>query len=194
MSPESVGIVDYVVLAAGESTRMGFDKAVSRRVDMAPLERIAQALGKRPTVLVVPARLRALAAKMMPRAAIVTNDEPQRGMTHSLRTGLSAVDRGSRFGVLLGDMPAMTEATLARTEALLTGNVDVAFPVDGAGMPGHPVLFSPRARRVIESLQDGDTLRHARNDASLVRATWICTDASAFLDLDVPAQWETFHA
>lgn len=173
---------------------MGFDKAVGRRGDVAPLERIAQALGKRPTVLVVPARLRALAMQMMPRATIVTNDEPHRGMTHSLRVGLRAVNGSSPFGVLLGDMPAMTEATLARTEALLTDDVDVAFPVDGAGMPGHPVLFSPRARRVIESLQDGDTLRQARNNASLVRASWICTDASAFLDLDVPAQWEAFHA
>lgn len=130
----------------------------------------------------------------MPRATIVTNDEPQRGMSHSLREGLSAVATSSAFGVLLGDMPAMTEATLARTEALLERDVDVAFPTDAAGAPGHPVLFSPRARPVIEALHDGDTLRRARDEASLVRATWTCTDASAFLDLDVPEQWEAFHA
>lgn len=184
----------YVVLAAGESTRMGFDKTVSRHGDVAPLERIARALSERPVVLVVPSRLRSIAAQMMPRATLVANDEPQRGMTHSLKMGLRAVEATLPSGVLLGDMPAMTEATLARTELLFERDVDVAFPTDRAGTPGHPVLFSPRARRVIESLQDGDTLRQARNDVSLVRATWVCTDASAFLDLDVPAEWQAFHA
>lgn len=173
---------------------MGFDKAVTRQGDSAPLERIALALGERPVVLVVPTRLQSIAARMMPRATLVANDEPQRGMTHSLKAGLRTVETTLPFGVLLGDMPAMTEATLARTELLFQRDVDVAFPTDRGGTAGHPVLFSPRARRVIESLQDGDTLRQARNDVSLVRATWVCTDASAFLDLDVPGEWEAFHA
>lgn len=186
--------MQYVVLAAGESSRMGFDKAVSRHGQTAPLERIALALGARDAIVVVPTRLSSIAARMMPRATVLGNDEPQRGMTHSLCRGLRHVEGGSPFGVLLGDMPAMTEATLARTEALLEGSVDVAFPVAVDGTPGHPVLFSARARRVVESLNDGDTLRRARDDVSLVRATWTCTDASAFLDLDDPAQWEAFHA
>lgn len=184
----------YVVLAAGESARMGFDKAVTSLGEMAPLQRIAHALGDRAATLVVPSRLRSAAAAMMPRANVAINDEPQRGMTHSLRTALLAIDPHEPFGVLLADMPAMTEATLARTEDLLTVDVDVAFPVDDAGRPGHPVLFSARVRPLIETLADGDTLRRARDDASLMRATWICTDASAFLDLDVREQWEAFHA
>jgi CTP:molybdopterin cytidylyltransferase MocA len=186
--------VVYVVLAAGESARMGFDKAVRALGETAPLERIALVLSGRSTIVVVPRRLQQIASQMMPRATVVVNDEPLRGMTHSLRIGLGCIDPGRAFGVLLGDMPAITETTLVRTEALLTGNVDVAFPVAADGAPGHPVLFSPRVRRVIESLADGDTLRRARDDASLVRATWTCSDASAFLDLDVPAQWEAFGA
>jgi CTP:molybdopterin cytidylyltransferase MocA len=186
--------VNYVVLAAGESGRMGFDKTTTRLGETTPLERIAHALGKRRTILVVPTRLRAFASEMMPHAEVVTNDEPRRGMTHSLRIGLSAVPTSEPFGVLLGDMPAMTEATIAQTEALLGDGIDVAFPVRADGVPGHPVLFSARSRAVVDSLREGDTLRHARDDASLVRATWICTGASAFLDLDVPAEWEAFRA
>ena len=184
----------YVVLAAGESARMGFDKPVSRLGATAPLEHIARALGERRAIVVIPTRLQAVASEMMPQAIVVVNDEPQRGMTHSFHVGLRVVDPDEPFGVLLGDMPAMTPVTLERTEALLAGGVDVAFPVRADGTPGHPVLFSPRARPIVDSLPDGDTLRRARDDASLVRATWTCTDASAFLDLDVPEQWEAFHA
>jgi CTP:molybdopterin cytidylyltransferase MocA len=129
---------------------------------------------------------------MMPRAQVAINDQAWRGMTSSLRAGLRAFAANEPFGVLLADMPAMTECTLARTEALLESGVDVAFPVDGGGLPGHPVLFSSRARSLVEALPDGDTLRLARDDPSLHRATWICTDRSAFLDLDVPAQWQAF--
>ena len=184
----------YVVLAAGASTRMGFDKTVRRQRGLAPLERLALALAHRAAVVVVPTRLRHIASTMIPHATVVTNDEPSQGMTRSLHVALRAVDVAAPFGVLLGDMPAMTQATLLRTEALMETEIDVAFPVGIDGAPGHPVLFSARARRVVEALAQGDTLRRARDDSSLTRATWTCTNRSAFLDLDVPAQWEAFHA
>jgi molybdenum cofactor cytidylyltransferase len=186
--------VVYVVLAAGAAGRMGFDKTVRRSGRVAPLERIARALGERESVVVVPARLREVARAMMPRSLVAANDDPDRGMAHSLRAGLQLVAADEPFGVLLGDMPAMTEATLAETERVLASGADVAFPVDGVGRPGHPVLFSPRARPIVEALPDGDTIREARENASLVSRTWVCADRSAFLDLDVPAEWEAFGA
>jgi molybdenum cofactor cytidylyltransferase len=182
----------YVVLAAGESRRMGFDKAVTPLGLRSPLLRIAEALGRRRAVIVVPPRLSEDATRMVPTARIVINSEQDLGMTHSLHLALALIERDSPFGILLGDMPSMTPATIERTEALLHGDVDVAFPVDPAGTPGHPVLFSARARSVVEALPGGDTLRSARDDASLQRATWCCSDRSAFLDLDVPEDWRAF--
>jgi CTP:molybdopterin cytidylyltransferase MocA len=171
---------------------MGFDKTVRRTGSLAPLERVARALGERQSVVVVQPRLQAAVRAMLPRAQTAINEQAWRGMASSLRAGLRAFAASEPFGVLLADMPAMTESTLARTEALFEGGADVAFPVDAGGLPGHPVLFSARARPVIEALPDGDTLRLARDHPSLRRATWVCTDRSAFLDLDVPAQWHAF--
>jgi molybdenum cofactor cytidylyltransferase len=182
----------YVVLAAGESRRMGFDKAVTPLARRSPLARVAEALGSRGTFVVVPPHLSGDVARIVPPHAIVVNREPARGMAHSLRLALALIERESPFGVLLGDMPSMTEATIERTEALLHGDVDVAYPLNLAGTPGHPVLFSARARSVVEALPDGDTLREARDDASLRRATWCCSDRSAFLDLDLPEDWKAF--
>jgi molybdenum cofactor cytidylyltransferase len=182
----------YVVLAAGESRRMGFDKTVTPLGLRSPLARLADALGQRRAVIVVPPNLSDEAARIAPAASIVINREQARGMAHSLHLALSLIERKSPFGILLGDMPSMTEATIERTEAMLCGDVDVAFPVDSAGTPGHPVLFSARARPIVEALPDGDTLRIARDDASLKRASWLCCDRSAFLDLDVPSDWRAF--
>ncbi len=171
---------------------MGFDKTVTPLGLRSPLARLAEALGRRRAIIVVPPHLADEAARVAPGACIVINGEPARGMSHSLHLALSSIDRESPFGVLLGDMPSMTGATIERTEAMLGGDVDVAFPVDSAGTPGHPVIFSARARPIVEALPDGDTLRIARDDASLRRASWRCHDRSAFLDLDVPSDWKAF--
>ncbi len=171
---------------------MGFDKTVTPLGLRSPLARLAEALGQRRAVIVVPPHLSGEAARIAPAACVVINREQARGMTHSLHLALPLIERESPFGVLLGDMPSMTEATIERTEAMLCGDVDVAFPVDRAGTAGHPVLFSPRARSIVEALSDGDTLSVARDDASMQRAFWRCSDRSAFLDLDVPSDWEAF--
>jgi|HubBroStandDraft_6_1064221.scaffolds.fasta_scaffold29611_4 CTP:molybdopterin cytidylyltransferase MocA len=171
---------------------MGFDKTVTLLGLRSPLARLAEALGQRRALIVVPPSLSDEATRIAPAACIVVNREQGRGMAHSLHLALSLIDSDSPFGVLLGDMPSMTEATIERTEAVLCGSVDVAFPVDVTGMPGHPVLFSARARPIVEALPDGDTLRVARDDASLQRASWRCFDQSAFLDLDAPSDWSAF--
>ena len=182
----------YVVLAAGESRRMGFDKTVTPLGLRSPLARVVEALGQRRALIVVLPNLSDEAARIAPSARLIINCEQARGMTHSLHLALSSIARENSFGVLLGDMPCMIEATIERTEAMLCGDVDVAFPVDVAGTAGHPVLFSARARPIVEALPDGDTLRIARDDASLRRASWRCHDRSAFLDLDVPSDWKAF--
>jgi molybdenum cofactor cytidylyltransferase len=180
----------YVVLAAGASRRMGFDKIVTPLAGAPPLARVVSALVDRELVLVVPSRLAAEARRIAPAAAIATNDEPERGMTRSLQLGLALVPRDRAFGVVPADLAAMTAQTIASTEALLAEGAQVAHPIDADGVPGHPVLFAAAARAIVDVLPEGDTLRRARDDASLWRATWLCADRSAFLDLDEPSDWE----
>ena len=181
----------YVVLAAGLSTRMGFDKAIAPLAGYSPLERVVRALGDRSLIIVVPTRLVSAVVAIAPDTRIVCNDQAERGMTHSLQLALAFVARGACFGVVPADMPAMTEATIARTESILRDGIDVAYPVRADGRGGHPVLFAPTMRGLVEKLPEGDTLRRAR-DAAPVRATWFCSDPSAFLDLDEPSEWEGF--
>jgi CTP:molybdopterin cytidylyltransferase MocA len=173
---------------------MGFDKVTAPLGAVSPLEFVVRALGNRSFVIVVPSRLRKDAQRIAPAATVVINDEFERGMTHSLRIALTRIDPSSPFGVLLGDMPAITPQTLERTERVFVDGVDVAHPVNASGTPGHPVLFAANVRPIIEALPDGDTLAQARRHPSLTRAVWTCEDASAFLDLDDPQAWQAFES
>jgi molybdenum cofactor cytidylyltransferase len=179
----------YVVLAAGASRRMGFDKAVTPLQGRSPLERVLAALEERDCVVVVPSRLAEAVTTLAPAVRLAINDEPERGMTRSLSLGLESVPRDRDFGVLPADMPVMSAATIAATEVMLQNGADVAYPVDADGVPGHPVLFAARTRPIVEALPQGDTLRYARDAPELRRATWVCADLSAFLDVDDPADW-----
>jgi CTP:molybdopterin cytidylyltransferase MocA len=168
---------------------MGFDKITTPLNDVSPLEIIVRMLGERRAVVVAPSSLAANVRKYAPSADYVTNDDAERGMSYSLKAGLRAVPVGSSIGVLLGDMPLMTATIICRTESLMDGSTDVAYPVDAMGRSGHPVLFAPWQRTFIERLPDGDTLRHARDSAAR-KATWLCTESAAFADVDVPLEWQ----
>lgn len=180
----------YVVLAAGSSTRMGFDKVFAPLGSGgAPLERVATLLRERCAILVVPRERVEEARRMAPGMRVVVNGEPQRGMAHSLRLALEALDDGEDFGVLLGDKPFLTRATLDALERALRDH-DVVYPVSEGGIPGHPVLFAATVREKALQLPDGDTIFTLRDEPALRSARVLIDDAGAFSDLDTPAHWE----
>jgi molybdenum cofactor cytidylyltransferase len=183
----------YVVLAAGESRRMGFEKVFTPLRGRSPLERIAALLDGRSGLVVVPPERQREAQRLAPQMRVLCNGEPKRGMTHSLRLAMEAVEEETDFGVLLGDKPFVARATLDRMERAFV-DVDVAYPVDAAGVPGHPVLFTARARALLSKLPDGDTLAGLRDDPSLKRSAVLVDDSGAFADLDEPAEWQAADA
>lgn len=181
----------YAVLAAGSSTRMGFAKVFTPLgLDGAPLERIAALLDGRDAVVVVPPERMDDVRRMAPAMRVVSNERPERGMVHSLRLALAAIGEGEDFGVVLGDKPFLTRATLEALERALHGH-DVVYPTSADAVPGHPVLFAASARERALRLPDGDTIFTLRDDPALRSAPVRVDDAGAFRDLDSPAQWES---
>jgi CTP:molybdopterin cytidylyltransferase MocA len=169
---------------------MGFAKVFTPLEGIAPLARVAQTLRGREFVVVAPAAHASDAQNLAPHAlAYAFNDETERGMAWSLRCAMARIPAGRDIGILLADMPWVTRETLARVETLLGPAVDVAYPVDESDTPGHPVIFSARCRARLESLPEGDTLRIARDDPSLRRASAVLGDRGAFIDLDTPSDW-----
>jgi molybdenum cofactor cytidylyltransferase len=180
----------YVVLAAGDSTRMGYPKATTPLGGRTPLSRICCVLDGRVTIVVTQSALRERCIEEAPFARVLVNSRPQDGMTSSLLVAERTIDPGSPIGIVLADQPFLERATVACCEARFDeGGADVVYPVAHDGTPGHPVYFGPAARALLRDAAPGDTLRSVRDDPSLRRATVTVDDAGAFADLDTPADW-----
>ena len=141
-----------IVLAAGDSTRMGTPKAVlpdaSGRPFVARLVRTFRGAGIAEVVVVTGASHDAIVAALeqdvadsMPR--VVRNSDPSRGQLSSLWTGLDAVQEAALDAVLMTpvDVPMVNEGTVrAVVEAWRQRRPPIARPVIG-DRHGHPVLF-----------------------------------------------------
>lgn len=168
---------------------MGFAKALEPLAGVAPLQRLLAVLGQRECVIVTSGAERARCMQAVPGRRVLVNSDPSRGMTSSLQAADGAIDTALALGVLVADKPFIMETTLLACERAARPGADVVYPVSPAGEPGHPVIFSPRARRLLDALPHGDTLRALRDDPSLARVAVPCDDRGAFLDLDTPEEW-----
>lgn len=166
-----------LILAAGESRRMGFPKALLRYREETFLDTLIGLFSSRcsPVIVVLGAAADRIRAAAIRPALFVTNPDYVRGMTTSLQCGLRAVPSESD-GVLftLVDHPAVSPATL---DALLASPRPlVRVPRYGASR-GHPIWFSTSLIPEFLAIPDGGAAR------DVVRRHAAATE---FLDLNDP--------
>jgi len=172
-----------LILAAGESSRMGRDKAlltfhgrtfletIISTLQEAAVHNVAVVLGHRAEEIQKAAKLEGV--------QVVINSEWRQGQTSSLQAGLRALDRPYLEAIVLAlvDHPAVSVATL---QALITCFRDTAAPLV---IPvrelkrGHPVIISRALFPELLSLQSDE-------GANLVTRKY--RDSTQFLEVDDP--------
>ncbi len=196
-----VSDLPIIVLAAGQSARMGGQDKLMQQVDGKPLIRrqvdIACAATGGPVLVTVPVAPHPRHAALTgSRARLIEVPDASEGMNASLRAGFAALPAGVPAAmVLLGDLPALElddlntvfQAIDLATETLIwRGATD-------AGKPGHPVVFSARLFNLIAALS-GDSggrevVQAAGDRVELVRLP----GHRARLDLDTPEDWAAWR-
>ena len=166
-----------LILAAGESRRMGFPKALlvyHKDTFLATLIGLFDACCS-PVIVVLGAEAERIRRETNRPATYVTNPDYQRGMTTSLQCGLRAVP-ASTDGLLftLVDHPSVLPSTLTALLALPRPLVRV--PRFG-GKRGHPIWFSSELIPEFLAIPDGGAAN------AVVRGHAAATE---FLDLDDP--------
>jgi molybdenum cofactor cytidylyltransferase len=194
-------MVPAIVLAGGQSSRMGRPKALLPIGDGGEtfLSRIVRTLRAADVddVLVVvgrdaPAVARLLSSLKLP-VRMIENAEYQRGQLSSLQAGLTAADRPGVRGALvtLVDLPLVAAETV---RAVLDAyRREPAAPIVRpvmAGRHGHPVVFD---RALFADLRAADSAIGARPVVHAYRDRIVdvpVSDEGAFRDIDTPDDYE----
>jgi CTP:molybdopterin cytidylyltransferase MocA len=140
-----------VILAAGASTRFGGRKQLAAFDGGTVLDAvvaIARRAGLAPIVVVAPSGV-----PLPPDAARVSNDDPDLGLSHSLRLGLAAVPEGAQAVILLGDQPTVGVGHLRRLLAFPDSDV---VATEAGGILAPPLRLATSAFDLADRLV-GDT-------------------------------------
>ncbi len=191
-APAPSGVV-CAVLAAGSSTRMGGRNKLLERVDDVPMVAtvVRSALASRADeVLVVTGedRERVEACLSGLPVRLLWNPEHMKGLSTSLRTGVSDLPNGTRaVAVCLGDMPLVRSAhidTLIR--AFLADSEGSIFVPTWRGTRGNPVLWTVDLLPEIGTLT-GDVGVKALMDRHPTKVREVPVDTRGVLtDVDTP--------
>lgn len=186
-----------LLLAAGQSKRMGANNKLIAEVDGMPLVRhVAEAahsvLGGGLTVVTGAQKERVEAALEGIEKQIVFNPEFGEGLSTSLRSGIQVLagraEPPDGVLVLLGDMPRISPDIIRRLVAAFdpaTGR-EIIVPTD-RGKRGNPVLWSARFLNALAGIQGDTGGRHLIGEfAEFVHEVEIGPAAS--FDLDTPEQ------
>jgi molybdenum cofactor cytidylyltransferase len=182
-----------IILAAGESRRMGFPKALLRYRDETFLDTLIGQFAARcqPVIVVLGAHAGRIRERTLRPATFVINADYQRGQTGSMQCGLRAVPAGAE-GILftLVDHPAVSPATL---DALLGGPAH-QVPADGPlvrvprhqGRRGHPIWFSRQLIAEFLELPENGAARDVVRSHAAQTEFLDVDDAGILADIDDP--------
>ncbi len=178
--------VRTVVLAGGRSQRMGFDKLAADFAGEPLARRVVRALaGLRPLVVATPA----VAAVLRDIAGVdVIDTEPTAGPAATLQLADRAVARELALAVLPCDVPFVDAERVRAFLARVPDGADLAWPVVAA-TPGHPVVWSPRARARIAALPPDAAPLRVRDDPALRAVALEERDDAFVTDVDTPDAW-----
>jgi len=191
-------MISAIVLAAGQSVRMGSQKVLLPYGKSTVIEHIVNVLktgGVDEVVVITGHQSENVAAALSKTAAkIVRNEQYLSGMLSSVRCGVRAASANTQaYLVALGDQPSIRASVVATLVAAFA-----AEPTDQGVilMPtfdrrrGHPLLFSRHFREDVLHRFDETGLRGLL-DAYPERIRDITADESGILrDMDYPADYE----
>lgn len=190
-----------VILAAGESSRMGRDKALLPWPPSSPLETFLSAAIRLffplvDEVLVVAGKNKAALAPIIYAngAALVVNPEPERGQFSSLRVGLQEVLNRGRDAALvtLVDRPPPRNETLATLRAAFERAVSHrkwAVIPEYQGQHGHPIFLGREMLTVFLNAPETSNAREVEHAHANEIQYVTVDDPLVAINVDTPEQY-----
>jgi molybdenum cofactor cytidylyltransferase len=184
--------LEGIILAAGESRRMGYPKPLLKIGERTFIEQIAETmLAVVPRLVIVIGAHGDCVRAAIPndaRIAIVENPNYARGQLSSLKVGLHALQPDAAGALVhLGDHPLVKVETF---HAIVDSYNQTGQPIVVArhdGHRGHPVIFDRAMFQEIQTAPEEEGARHVVN-ADPTRVVYVDrNDPGINLDLDTPS-------
>lgn len=180
-------MIGAVILAAGESKRMGAQKLLLEIKGKPMIERVIESFsGSVDEIIVVlghkPERLIPVLKKL--KVNWVVNLNYREGMVSSFKEGIKNMGKSDAVFLALGDQPFIERDFLVKAVDVWKGGAKIVSPVY-KGKKGHPVLFDKSLFGEILALEKSEFIRDVihrhEEDHHLIEAgEWAVTD------LDIP--------
>lgn len=199
MSAQSAPPLHILILAAGASRRMQRRDKLMEPVEGQPLLRklacAAIGTGLPVTVALPPDRPARTAALQGLALSTLTVENPQDGMSASLTTGLAALPEGIAIMVLLADLPEIEAQDLQTMAKAQRAYPDLILRATSqSGVPGHPVIFPPWARKALATMSGDEGARALLQDHRDKICLIALAGDHATTDLDTPEDWARWRA
>ena len=196
-SEPSENKVGAVLLAAGQSRRMGLQNKMTVEIEGKPMVKLAaQALiqsNADPIIVVLghePESVKQVLQGMP--VTFVQNTDYADGLSTSLRTGLGALPSNSAGAIIaLGDMPSVTAEDIDKLIAAFdpSSGQSICIPTH-AGKRGNPVLWARRYFSDMVSISGDVGARHLIGESADQVCEVPCANPGVLIDLDTPAAVE----
>jgi molybdenum cofactor cytidylyltransferase len=190
-------VIAGLILAAGESSRMGRDKALLIYHGRTFLETIIAALraaGAERIAVVLGHHAEEIQSRVkLTDVEVVVNREYRRGQTSSLQAGLAALEESRAIILCLVDHPAITVHVMKRLlEAFDQPDASVVIPTF-QGQRGHPVVIGRRLFPELLALSPdagaNSIIRKYRDATQFVEVE----EPGILLDIDDPETYQRLH-
>ena len=184
-----------LVLAAGESRRMGRLKSLLPLGSRTVLQRVVDGLadtGAAPILVVLGHRAEEVGKCLADRrVTLIVNERYPQGMLSSIQWGARNLPpEAPAFLLCLGDHPDIRpEVIRALTEAWNARPGCIVVPTVG-GRRGHPILIDARHLPALLALREPQTLRDLVHAPETVRIEVPVESDGPLLDLDTPEEYE----
>jgi molybdenum cofactor cytidylyltransferase len=184
--------LEGIILAAGESRRMGYPKPLLKIGGRTFIERISETmLAVVPRLVIVIGAHRERVRAAIPRDAritIVENPNYLHGQLSSLKAGLNALQPDAEGALVhLGDHPMVRAETFQAIVDFYNQTRKPIVIARYAGHRGHPLIFDSATFAELLSAPEEEGARHVVN-ADESRVAYVDLDDPGInLDLDTPA-------
>lgn len=186
--------MDLILLAAGQSKRMGTNKLLlpfgKGSILSTALDSIVGANFSR-VVVVTSAEIADLFCNYSRFVEFIINQRPEVGQSSSLKLGIEALGRNkSSFGIMLGDMPMISTPLLNELKEIFDtrphGKTAVV-PMSNDRF-GHPSFYEPMWKERLLSIQGdrggNEVIRKYKEEVFFIYGKEPC-----FLDVDRPSDY-----